>query len=82
MTAGSLSRCPRSCCTRGAADGKALTPGSPLSRPCEENEVDELATEKLGTRHPPEGFPVPADGKKDGFRQKPRLAALGPGRKG
>ena len=44
--------------------------------------MDELATEKLGTRHPPEGFPVPADGKKDGFRQKPRLAALGPGRKG
>lgn len=78
MTAGSLSRRPWSFCNWGAADGKALTPGSPLSKPCE---VDELATETLGTRHPPEGFPVPADGK-DGFRQKLRLAALGPGGKG
>lgn len=44
--------------------------------------MDELASEALGTRHPPEGFPVPADGKKDRFRQKLRLAALGPSGKG
>lgn len=41
--------------------------------------MDELAAGTLGTRHPPEVFPVPADGKKDGFRQKLRLAALAEG---
>lgn len=41
--------------------------------------MDELAAETVGTRHPSEGFPVPADRKKDGFRQKLRLAALADG---
>nr|CAI9708328.1 unnamed protein product [Rangifer tarandus platyrhynchus] len=63
--------------------GSEFVPGGdrPINRhvesePCEENEVDELAAKTLGTRHPPEVFPVPADGKKEGFRQKLRLAAL------